>query len=230
MKLIYHPFSPYSRKVYLLALELGLADSITLDKVVVAPVPYPGWSDNNLDVSAAGNPLAKIPTLVVDFDGGPVGLFDSKVICEYMLTNAGQLNREGLAERTKWQEKAVHAACDGITDAEILVIYEERLRKEKNLYYQTWVDGQHEKVMRGLDLLERMAKEGVLRKRDHSESISLAEISAAVTMDFFDLRKINWREGRGALEAWYNSIQGRPSLIQAPLGRDVDWKRSGKLA
>lgn len=45
MKLIYHPLSPYSRKVYILALELGLADQITLDKVVVAPVFYPGWSD-----------------------------------------------------------------------------------------------------------------------------------------------------------------------------------------
>jgi glutathione S-transferase len=45
MKLIYHPLSPFSRKVYILALELGLADQITLEKVVVAPVFYPGWSD-----------------------------------------------------------------------------------------------------------------------------------------------------------------------------------------
>ena len=66
MKLIYHPFSPYSRKVYVLALELKIASQITLQKVVVAPVYFPGWSDNNLDVSAAGNPLAKIPVLVVD--------------------------------------------------------------------------------------------------------------------------------------------------------------------
>lgn len=230
MRYIYHPFSPYCRKVYVLALELGLADSITLEKVVVAPVPYPGWSDNNLDVSAAGNPLAKIPTLVVDFEGGPVGLFDSKVICEYLLTKAGQLDREGLDERTKWQEKAIHAGCDGLTDAEILVIYEERLREDKQLYYKTWVDGQREKVMRGLDLLERMAKEGVLRKRKHNESISLAEIAAAVTLDFMDLRKVDWRASRNALQQWYESIQGRASFIQAPLGRDVDWKRKGKLA
>ena len=45
MKLIYHPLSPFSRKVYILALELGLASQITLEKVVVAPVFYPGWSD-----------------------------------------------------------------------------------------------------------------------------------------------------------------------------------------
>jgi glutathione S-transferase len=37
MKLIYHPLSPFSRKVYILALELDLASQITLDKVVVAP-------------------------------------------------------------------------------------------------------------------------------------------------------------------------------------------------
>jgi glutathione S-transferase len=51
MKLIYHPLSPFSRKVYILALELGLAHQITLEKVVVAPVFYPGWSDKYVPFS-----------------------------------------------------------------------------------------------------------------------------------------------------------------------------------
>lgn len=148
MKLIYHPLSPFSRKVYILALELGIADQITLDKVVVAPVFYPGWSDNNADVSAAGNPVAKIPTLVVDDfpdgDDGSVGIFDSKFICEFLMQRAGV--KEDQSGRRYWQEKAVHAACDGITDAEILIIYEERLREEKGMRWQPWVDGQREKV------------------------------------------------------------------------------------
>lgn len=148
MKLIYHPLSPFSRKVYILALELHLARSITLSKVVVAPVFSPGWSDNNADVSAAGNPIAKIPTLVVDdFPDGDesVAIFDSKFICEYLLQRAG-VGEEDQGTKRYWLEKAVHAACDGMMDAEILVIYEERLREGRGLMWRPWVDGQREKV------------------------------------------------------------------------------------
>jgi glutathione S-transferase len=98
-------------------------------------------------VNAAGNPIAKIPTLVVDDfpdgNGASVAIFDSKFICEYLLQRAGV--REDQSRKRYWQEKAVHAACDGMTDAEILVIYEERLREAKGLKWQPWVDGQREK-------------------------------------------------------------------------------------
>ncbi|KAF2241765.1 hypothetical protein BU26DRAFT_170031 [Trematosphaeria pertusa] len=74
MRLISHHGSPYTRKVYMLALELGLAQHITLQKVVVCPIPFPGWSDNNEDV-AVYNPMAKIPCLVPE--DVPDGIFDS---------------------------------------------------------------------------------------------------------------------------------------------------------
>jgi glutathione S-transferase len=232
MKLIYHPLSPYSRKVYILALELKLDASINLNKVVVAPVHYPGWSDNNLYVSDAGNPLAKIPTLVIDDLGGdPVGLFDSKFICDFLLDRAGK-DAEGKDERgmrQKWLDKAIHAACDGITDAEILIVYEERLRDEKELRYQAWVDGQREKVMRGLDYLEKRVQDGSLRQRGDEESVSLAEVATGVTLGFFELRGIKWREGREALAKWYKKIERRPSFVQAPLARDAEWKITAKL-
>jgi glutathione S-transferase len=233
MKLIYHPLSPYSRKVYILALELNLANSIQLDKVVVAPVYYPGWSDNNSYVSDAGNPLAKIPTLVIDDIGGdPVGLFDSKFICEYLLDRAGKgfEGNDWRGRRQKWVDKAIHAACDGITDAEILVVYEERLRDEKELRYQAWVDGQREKVMRGLDYLEKRAQDGSLRLRGDEESISLAEVAAGNTLTFFDLRGVKWRDGRETLAKWYEKIEKRPSFVQAPLTRDAEWKIAAKLS
>ncbi|KAF2101991.1 hypothetical protein NA57DRAFT_73431 [Rhizodiscina lignyota] len=196
MRLIYHPLSPYSRKVYVLAIELGLAHLITLDKVVVAPVPYPGWSDNNLYLSDAGNPLAKIPTLVVeDIEGGPLAIFDSKVICEYLIARAGtEVVEEIKSDRVRWQEKSIHAACDGMVDAEILCVYEERIRAEKGLLYQPWIDGQREKVTRGFDFLERMAKSGAIRTREAQQTISLAEVSAAVALRFFDTRKVEWRQ------------------------------------
>jgi glutathione S-transferase len=81
MRLIYHPASPYTRKVFMLAHELNLAQHITLQKVVVCPVPIAGWSDNNADVSVY-NPMTKIPCLVSS--DVPDGIYDSKVICEYL--------------------------------------------------------------------------------------------------------------------------------------------------
>ncbi|KIW06798.1 uncharacterized protein PV09_02478 [Verruconis gallopava] len=237
MKLIYHPFSPFSRKVYMLALELNLASSITLQKVVVAPVFYPGWSDNNLDVSAAGNPLGKIPVLVVDDfadddgdgDGNegdegkkPVGIFDSKFICEYLLSRAGRDDGQGKSARTRWLEKSVHGACDGMADAEILVAYEQRLRADKGLLYQAWVDGQREKVTRGFRFLDAVAAaatataSGLLRPARPDRPASVAEIAAATTCAFFDLRDFPWRPLAPSLEAWFEQWKSRPSFELTP--------------
>lgn len=61
MKLWYAPTAPFARKVRVAAHELGLAEKLQL--VEVDP-----WSDPRL---RALNPLAKVPTLVLD--DGEVG-------------------------------------------------------------------------------------------------------------------------------------------------------------
>ena len=103
--------------------------------------------------------------------------FDSKFECEYLLARAKKdlALGQGRGERIRWLEKAIEGACDGITDAEILVAYEERLRKEQGLLYQAWVDGQREKVKRGFQYLENILKEerGVLREQKQGEDVSL---------------------------------------------------------
>jgi glutathione S-transferase len=240
MKLIYHPFSPYSRKVYILALELNLATSIQLEKVVVAPVHFPGWSDNVPDVSAAGNPLAKIPVLVVDDfpgdEGKPVGIFDSKFECEYLLARAGRdpATVKGKAERVRWLEKAVEGAADGITDAEILNIYEERLRKDKGLLYQAWIDGNRGKVQRGFEFLERIVNEekDVFRPHKPDQDVNVAEIATAVACSFFDTRSYDWRSTSPGLAKWYEQWKTRESFVQTPPGLE-DWvatpKSGGRL-
>ncbi|PVI00699.1 hypothetical protein DM02DRAFT_385389 [Periconia macrospinosa] len=81
MRLIYHHGSPYTRRVYMLALELGLAQHIEFHKLVVCPVSIPGWSDKNKN-STAYNPMGKIRCLVTK--DIPDGLFDSRMICEYL--------------------------------------------------------------------------------------------------------------------------------------------------
>lgn len=182
--------------------------------------------NSNADVSAAGNPIAKIPTLVVDDfagDAGPVTIFDSKFICEYFVQRAGV--QEDRSSGRFWQERAVQAACDGMMDAEILIIYEERLREEKGLKWDPWVQGQREKVRRGFDLLEKMVTEGVIDEKKDGEDVSVAEIACAVCLSFFDVRSLEWRKGRPGLEKFYRSWETRESFVRAVSTRDADWKR-----
>ncbi|MCA6289269.1 MAG: glutathione S-transferase N-terminal domain-containing protein, partial [Phenylobacterium sp.] len=59
MKLLLSPASPYARKVWLAAAELGLADRIETLNASASPVA------ENPELSAL-NPLGKIPVLVTD--------------------------------------------------------------------------------------------------------------------------------------------------------------------
>lgn len=244
MKLIYHPISPYSRKVYMVALEHGLADRITLEKVVVAPIPYTGWSDDN-DSVAKSNPLAKIPTLVAGVEDGldaELGLFDSRVICEFLESHPQRKTRASdethttntttTATTTTWLSKTIHACADGMLDAEVLVVYEEKIRRERGLEFPTWIAGQREKIARGFDFLERQAAataagEGALRLREPAQDVSMAEIAVAAAVAFLDARHVPWQVGRPALAAFVERWKDRPSFF----GTDarVDWKVGGRV-
>jgi glutathione S-transferase len=182
MKLSYHPVSSFIRKVYMLVLELGLAGQISLEQAAVAPVAYPGWSDDTDEVPLK-NALAKIPTLMLNEGQDAVGeereellqVFDSKVICKFLQTKANLVRwpasdlravSDGKNEsRRLWLEKPVHATADNILDAEILVIYEERIQAENGVKFETWADGQRHNVMQRLDFLEKQARGGTLRTR-----------------------------------------------------------------
>src|SRR5271155_2405046 len=79
MKMLHSPASPFSRKVLVTAHELGIAADIELVSLATSPLKaHP--------TLAAGNPLAKIPTLLLH-DGS--ALYDSRVIIEYLLTLGG---------------------------------------------------------------------------------------------------------------------------------------------
>lgn len=212
MRLIYHPFSPYTRKVFMLAHELNLAQHITLEKVVVAPIPIKGWSDNNEDV-AKYNPMGKIPCLVTE--DAPTGVFDSRLICEYLSELAGVKPKK---DARYWQMKALHACADGIMDAAVLIAYEVRIRKERGLYFEEWVEGQKTKMLRALDRFEVAAKEGLLSK-SVDESISADEIAVAVATaltEHMPFLGFEWRKGRPKLEEWMSKWQKRGSFVATP--------------
>jgi hypothetical protein len=79
---------------------------------------------------------------------------------------------------------------------------------------------------RGFDLLEKMAKQGVIKAKKKEEKVNLAEIAAAVCLSFFDVRQVEWRGGRDGLETFYQSWEMRESFVRAISTREADWKRA----
>jgi glutathione S-transferase len=216
MRLIYHSFSPYTRKVFMLAHELGLVQHITLEKVVVAPITIKGWSDNTDDV-AKYNPMGKIPCLLTE--DVPMGIFDSRMICEYLSELAGVNSKK---DARYWQMRALHACADGIMDAAVLIGYEVSIRKGRKLYFAEWVEGQKTKISRGLDRFEVAAKDGLLSEPS-SGPASADEIAVAVAtavIDFMPFLKLNWRDGRSSLERWMGKWTARESFVASPPTKD----------
>jgi glutathione S-transferase len=193
MKLRFSPTSPYVRKVMMLAHEAGLADRIE-------SVLTDSWSaDSDL---AQDNPLGKVPALLSE-DGV---FIDSPIICEYLDSRHGGRRFFPAEGPARWRAQRLHALGDGILDAAVGHVIEE-LRRPKNYVYPGYLERQSEKIRRTLDVLE--AEAGTL-----GEAETIGDIAVACALGYLDFRlaRLDWREGRPALAAWYARIATRPSM------------------
>ena len=196
MKLYVSPASPFGRKVSVLIAELGLTDRVTQEPATVTP------TTRNADV-ARGNPLAKIPTLLLD-DGS--ALFDSPVICEYLDSLAGSPRFFPAAGAAKWAALKRQALGDGLMDAAILLRYEVALRPEA-MRWPEWIAGQKGKVMAALDAMESDAPQ-------LGTGFDIGHVTYGCALGYLDLRlgDLRWRDGRSGLAAWFEKISARPSM------------------
>lgn len=177
------PSSPFVRKVRIAADLLGLSD-----RVEVQPVDL----NDPADSIRTQNPLGKIPALVLD-DG--TIYYDSRVILEYLdhLAGGGRIiPREGPA---RFVVLRLQALCDGILDASVLLVYEERYRPADKRV-QSWVDRQAGKVARALAALEAAPPE-------LSSMPDVGQIALACVLGYRDLRfGGTWRKDHPRLVAW----------------------------
>jgi glutathione S-transferase len=193
MKLHWAPTSPYVRKVMVAAHELDLARRLTLvpttPETVVADV-------------AADNPLAQIPTLVLD-DG--TRLYDSTVICLWLDSQGGGrlLPAAGPA---RWRALARHALGQGLIDAAIGRVRE--LRRPAGERSPSFLAKRAAEIARALDALEAAAP-------TLAPAPGLAEIAAGVALGYLEFRGAEepWRLGRTALAAWFDALARRPSFV-----------------
>jgi glutathione S-transferase len=135
------PPSPFARKVFLAASVLGLSAQLKLEKAD---------PNDTADSLRQQNPLGKIPALVLE-DGST--LYDSRVIIEYLDHRAGGGKIIPAESKARFDALRLQALADGMTDAQILIVYEGRWRPQEH-HVQKWVDYQADKIKRGFAALE----------------------------------------------------------------------------
>ena len=177
--------SPFGRKVRIAADVLGL-----MGQIEIVPADT---SDPN-EALRMQNPLGKIPTLVLE-DGRSI--YDSVVILEYLdhLAGGGRLIPRG---EDRFDVLTRAALADGIADAALLMVYEQRWRETAS-HSARWLDHQRGKVARGLSALAGTVS-------DPSKP-DVANIAAACALGYLDLRfRGAWREEHKDLVKWLDAF------------------------
>ena len=190
------PASPFARKVRIAASLLGLASDITLEQAETT---------DPKDKLRQQNPLGKIPTLVLE-DGST--LYDSRVIVEYLDHKAGGGKIIPREPKARFDALRLQALADGMTDAQILVVYEGRWR-QPDKHEAKWVDYQSDKIKRGLAVLE--ANPPAL-----DPTPNVGQIALACLLGHRDLRFAgDWRAGHPKLVAWLDRFAAQVPAFAA---------------
>jgi len=195
MKLFWSSRSPFARKVMIAAHELGIADILELERVVVDP------AEPN-DRVMQFNPLGRIPTLILD-DGGV--LHDSAVIIEYLDDRfAGSLMPKDAAAR--WPALKLQALADGIMEADLRLLEERKHVQES--HRDAMAAGMRCKISKALNSLEALSPTG----------LTVGEVSLGSALAHLDFRFPDepWRPGRPKLAAWFETFSARPSMRATP--------------
>lgn len=197
LRLYFSPASPYVRKVMVAAHEKGVADQ-------VEKLPSKAWPTDRDQTIVRDNPSGKVPTALLD-DGSP--LFDSRVICAYVDTMAGEPSLYPASGPARFRILTLEALADSILDAALLCRYEAVLRPEE-LRWDDWSRGQMEKIDSGLDDLEARWMD------DLTKGANAGAIAAACAIGYLDFRFADkdWRSSRPKLAAWFAEFSARPSM------------------
>ena len=179
--------SPFSRKVKIAAYMLGL------DKKIEAVAIN---SADQADPIQKQNPLAKIPTLVLE---NGKSIHDSRVIMEYLDTLAGGGKIIPTETAARFEALTTASLADGILDAAILIIYESRYRPDQTPY-EPWLEFQRGKIVRALDELAGQPPA--------VSPVTVGSIGVACALGYLDFRKqVDWRKSHPTLIGWLESFR-----------------------
>jgi glutathione S-transferase len=192
MRLFWSTRSPFARKVVVAAHELGVADRIVLERVVVSQTAPNG------DVMAH-NPLSQIPTLVLE-DG--TALFDSAVIVEWLDRRFGPRLLPG-EDAARFAALRLQALGDGLMENSVRRLGE---RSRGALFSEPHAAASAVRIGAVLDVLER--QRGLLA------GVEAGTLAVACGLAHLDFRHadLDWRSGRQRLADWHAGFSERPSM------------------
>jgi glutathione S-transferase len=197
MKLLFAPTSPYARKVMACAHLTGQADGIERLPTAAHPVRR----DERI---AAHNPLAKVPTLITE-DGQP--LYDSRVICEYLASRAGDTHLFPAAGPARWTALTRQSLGDGLLDAALLARYE-LLARPPQVQWPDWREAQLTKVRACVATIEQLADSLAV------ERPTIGEVTLGCALGYLDFRfpELAWRAAHPRAAAWDERFQRTPAM------------------
>lgn len=197
LQLLFAPTSPFVRKVMVCAHLTGQAANIRL----LDSAAHPVRRDPRI---AAHNPLAKVPTLILE-DGQ--ALYDSRVICEYLVAQAGAGAIFPVSGSERWTALTRQALGDGLLDAALLARYELTARPVQ-VQWPTWREALLTKVGACLVAIEAIASD--LRDRDPT----IGEITIGCALGYLDFRfpELDWRARCPDASRWDAAFQDLPAM------------------
>lgn len=195
MKLFYSNASPYSRKVKLVIIEKGLKESI--EEQLCNPF-------DELPELKAANPLAKVPTLVIN-EG--FALYDSPVICKYINSLVPEKQLIPTHGMDRWRILRCEALADGIMDAAYNIVMERR--RSPNLQSLSASQSWQKNIIDAV-------KQAEVDIDDLPSSLSLAQLSLGAALGYLEFRlpELDWKSSRVKLATWYEALSKRSSMIE----------------
>jgi glutathione S-transferase len=110
--------------------------------------------------------------------------------------------------KARFEALRLQALCDGILDACLLLVYEDRYRPADKRV-QSWIDRQADKVARGLAAIEAVSP--AIDPVPH-----VGQIALACVLGYRDLRfDESWRKDHPRLHAWHDKFAAQvPSFAE----------------
>lgn len=192
MKLYYSGYSPFARKVAIVAEFLGLSERI--ERIASSGNPLVR-SQEFRDI----NPSGQIPVLVTD-EG--LVLYDSKVICAY-LNSLSDRDVMGQGDAL-WRNLTEASLADTLVESGLQYRYEIAVRPVE-LRWDAWTDAWRAKITDGLAALD--ARSDDLRGRMDIGVISIICALAYVEWRFADLE---WAARYPKLYRWFAEVSRDP--------------------
>jgi glutathione S-transferase len=192
--------SPFGRKARMAIDALGLTGRVTIK---------PADPLDETDTLRQQNPLGKMPCLVLA-DGSTI--YDSSIIIEFLQDVAGTDRLLPLRGPARFKALTLARLADGIMDASILVVYENRFRPDSPPS-RRWLDHQRGKIMRGLAAFEASPPD--------PEKTDVVAIGLSCALGYLDWRKqVDWRPAFPGLVAWLDRFSAHEPAFERTRATD----------